>query len=136
MTSIKNKINSLELSDKYLPVQIDGSSSVGDEIVYTTSLLTLKNMLYVPKFQINQLNKNDNCSMTFFLSYCIFQYLRTRIKIGTCREKGRMYYLDEGFTPTGFVVGTSNTLLQRQYLHHPSLSSLRKVCPSYSPSPN
>lgn len=66
MTSIKNKINSLELSDKYLPVQIDGSSSVGDEIVYTTSLLTLKNMLYVPKFQINQLNKNDNCSMTFF----------------------------------------------------------------------
>lgn len=58
ITCIKDKFDFLEFSNKYSLVYIvDGPSSVvGDEVVLAIPLLTLKNVIFVPKFPVNLLS--------------------------------------------------------------------------------
>jgi len=130
MTSIKDKFTSLHLFTQFSSVNIaDGTQShvFGDGVVWATPSLNLKNVLYVPKFPvslffISQFTKQHNCSVTFFPSYCVFQDLTTGRRIGSCRERGSMYYLDEGVSPTGLVVGQPDPILLWHWrLGHPSL---------------
>ena len=88
----------------------DGTQShvLGDRIVQATPSLNLKNVLYVLNFlvsllSINQFTKQHNCSVTFFPSYCIFQGLTSGRRIGSGRERGGMYYLNDRVSPTGLV---------------------------------
>lgn len=82
------------------------SPVVGDGIVHATSL-TLQNVFFIPKFpnsllSIRQLNKNSNyCDI---LSIIVFCDLHTGMSIGTNREKGDMYYMDEEITHADIFV--------------------------------
>jgi len=103
MTGIKDKFTFLHLFTQFSSVNIadDTESPVlGDEAVQATPSLNLKNVLYVLKFlvsllSISQFTKQYNCSVTFFPSYCVSQNLTTEKRIGSGREIGGMYYLDD-----------------------------------------
>jgi len=130
MTGIKDKFTSLHLSTQFFSVNVaDGTQSpvLGDGIVQATPSLNLKNVLYVLKFHvsllsISQFTKQHNCSVTFFPSYCVFQDLTTGRRIGSGHEKGGMYYLDDGVSPTGLTASQPDpTLLWHWRLGYPSL---------------
>ena len=136
MTSIKQKIISLNLSNKIPSVNIvnDTQSPVlGNGIVQTTPSLTLTVLLYVPKFSvgllsISQFTKHNNNKITFFPSY-VFQDLSTG-GIGLGHETEGMYYLDDRMTPTGFIAGQPDpVLLWHWSLVHSSVQKLQSVVP-------
>ena len=58
--------------------------------------LTLKSVLYVFDLKCNllsvsKLTKEKGCLVTFFQSYCVFQYLFSGKMIGSTKEKGGLY---------------------------------------------
>ena len=95
MTCIKQKFISLNLFNKFPPVNItDGTQSLvsGNRIVQDTPTLILTDVLYVPRFfvgllSISQFTKHNNCKITFFPSHCVFQDLSTG-KFGSGHERG------------------------------------------------
>ena len=81
----------------------DGSLSaiagIGD--VKLSNNLTLFNVLHVPKLSCNlisvsKLTATLNCTANFFSSYCLFQNPALGTMIGSARECGGLYVLDEG----------------------------------------
>jgi len=119
MTGIKDKFTSLHLSTQFSSVNITAStqsSVLGDVVVQATPSLNLKNVLYVPKFpisllSISQFTKQHNFSVIFFPSYYIFQDLTTGRRIDSRHERGGMYYLDDGVSPTGLVADQPDPIL-------------------------
>ena len=73
MTGIKQKFNSLNISNKFPLVNIvDGTQSpvLGCRVVHTTPLI-LTDVLFIPKFpismlSISQFTKHNNSKITFF----------------------------------------------------------------------
>jgi len=110
MTGVKVKFMSLNLLNTYHSVKItDGSHSLvlGNGVVHATSSLTITDVLYVPKFSIsllsiNQFTKHNIYKITFPL-FIVFQGLSTGRRIGSGRERGDMYYLDDRVTPIVLV---------------------------------
>jgi len=76
------------------------------------------------------IEKHNKCKITFFLSYCISQDLSTGRRIGSGRERGSMYYLDDRVTPTGLVVDQPDPVLFWHWrLGHLSVQKLTSVIP-------
>jgi len=81
----------------------DGSllSIAGKGSVILSHLLTLKNVLHVPKLSCNlisitKLTNDIKCQANFFHSHCIFKDLNSGKMIGNAKESGGLYYLDNG----------------------------------------
>ena len=90
-------------------------------------------MLYVSKFSlsllsISQFTKQHDYSVTFFPSYHVFQDLTTERRIGSGHERGDMYYLDDGVSPTGLVADQPDPIRPWHWrLGHLSLQKLQSV---------
>jgi len=102
MTGIKQKFVSLNLSNKFHPVNIvDGTQlpASGSGVAQATPTLALTDVLYILKFSINllfinQFTTHNNCKIIFY-SHCVLQDLSTQRRISSGHEKGGMYYLDD-----------------------------------------
>lgn len=71
---------------------------VGTESIHVSPSLSLSSIFHVPDVQINlvydsHLTKSLNCSVTFFPTYCVFQYSMIRQTLGRGHEQ-RLYFLD------------------------------------------
>jgi hypothetical protein len=82
---------------------VDGSLSAiaGKGSVILSPLLTLKNVLHVPKLSYNlisitKLTEDTNCQANFFHSHCIFKDLNSGKMIVSAKKSGGLYYLDNG----------------------------------------
>ena len=75
------------------------SSVSGKGLVRVSPSLSLSSVLHVPSFSnnllsISRITRDQNCSVTFFPSHCIFQDLITRRTIGSGREENGLYLLE------------------------------------------
>ncbi len=60
----------------------------------------LKDVLHVPNLSnnlisIRKLTQDNNCTVMFFHSHCVFQDLTTGKTIGVAKEQGGLYYLSD-----------------------------------------
>ena len=121
------------------------SSVSGKGLVHATSSLPLSTVLHVPSFSTNLLSisritRDLNCSVTFFPSYCVFQDLLTKQKIGSGSEKNGLYFLDLALNKQGQssvahhstvpTKATEEIWLWHQRLGHPSFYLLQFLFPS------
>ena len=87
------------------------------------------------------MTKSHNCVTTFFPTYCIFQNIHTKERIGSGKRHGSLYYLENGLQQSDdgalvHVMG-DNMLKQKEEiwlwhtrLGHPSFGYLRRLFPS------
>lgn len=109
--------------------------------------LSIYDVLLVPSLNCNllsvsQLTKSHNCVVLFFLTYCIFQNIHTKERIGSGKQSGDLYYLEGGFQQSNLGVQahvTSESTLKtdkekiwmwHKRLGHPSFSYLKRLFPS------
>lgn len=117
-------------------------SHIGSAIP-TTSVPVI-DVFVVPAFNFNLLSvskitKALNCSVTFFLDYCIFQDLHTKKEIGLGKENGGLYHLMVEPVPIASVLTHKNeSYLWHWRLGHPSPSLSRFILsiPSHTLSSN
>ncbi|PSS35748.1 Endonuclease [Actinidia chinensis var. chinensis] len=119
------------------------SSVSGKGLVRVTPLLSLSSVLHVPNFTTNLLSigritRDKNCSVTFFLSHCVFQDLITGRTIGNGREENGLYLLESqdqqqmAHHTTHTSSTTGDIMLWHRRLGHPSFSLLKHLFPSLS----
>ena len=79
----------------------DGSTScvLGSRTIHLTPLITLTSVLSLSQFSFNliyvsKLTCTLNCSISFFLDYCLIQDLSTKQIIGRGRESMGLYVLE------------------------------------------
>ena len=122
------------------------SPVVGIGTVPLSPSLSINNVLFVPSLNCNlisvsQLTKSHNCVTTFFPTYCIFQNIHTKKRIGSRKRHGGLYYLENGLQQSddGALVQVmgDNMLKQKEEiwlwhtrLGHPSFGYLRRLFPS------
>ena len=80
---------------------VDGSTScvLGSGTIHLTPLITLTSIMSLPEFSFNlisasKLSHTLNCSISFFLNYCLIQDLWTKRVIGRGCESGGLYILE------------------------------------------
>ena len=91
----------------------DGSLSViaGTGTVKISNYITLHDVLHVPKLSCNlvsvtQITSSLNCRVIFYSSRCEFQDMVSGRTIGSARESGGLYFLEDG-TESGHLVTNS-----------------------------
>lgn len=115
----------------------DGITSpvLDKRIIYASSILSLHDILCVLKFLVNlwsisQLTKCHNYSVTFFLTYCVFQDLviRKRIESGHDHDGLLLFGL---ISSAGLVAASTlgSPTLWHQCLVHPSLGKPWQAIP-------
>ena len=117
----------------------DGSTScvLGSKTIHPTPLITLTSILSLPQFSFNlvsvsKLTRTLNCSISFFLDYCLIQDLSTKQVIGRGHESGGLNILE---TEVPTHVAFSRVVTQFELhcrLGHPSLFLLKKLYPQFS----
>ena len=82
-----------------------GSTScvLGSETIHSTPLITLIFIMSLSQFSFNliyvsKLTRTLNCSISFFLNYCLIQDLSTKRVISRGRESGGLYILETKVT--------------------------------------
>ncbi|XP_058004588.1 uncharacterized protein LOC110650347 isoform X2 [Hevea brasiliensis] len=101
-----------------------------------TSSIFLSSVLCLPKFSFNllsvsKLTRTLNYSVFFFSDQCLFQDLTTKQIIGRGHESGGLYIL-ENHVPRLLVCSSTLTPLEVHCrLGHPSLSTMKKLCPQF-----
>ena len=112
--------------DSRKPIQ-----SIGTTITIPT--LSLSSVFYLPRFSFNLLSskiiKIFNYTVTFFLTYCVFQELGIRKMIDTGRERNGLYKLEFASDQVAFIrlLQHLNTTVR---LGYPSLHVLKLRVPS------
>ena len=117
------------------------SSIFGKGLVQVSPSLSLSSVLHVPSFpisllSISRITRNQNCSVTFFPSHCVFQDLLMRRTIGNGREENGLYLLEPQEQPhkahhSTLAGSTSNDiLLWHRRLGHPAFDLLKFLFPS------
>ena len=94
------------LSSSYPKSVITNANGVSSPVVDIGTILlspslSINNVLFVPSLNCNlifvsQLTKSHNCVTTFFPTYCIFQNIHTKERIGSGKRHGGLYYLEKG----------------------------------------
>ncbi|KAJ0885211.1 putative RNA-directed DNA polymerase [Helianthus annuus] len=116
----------------------DGSTPkvLGSGNASITPSIHLSSVLNLPNFPFNLLSVSKitrglNCSALFLPDSCVFQDLSTKRIIGKGREYDGLYILE---TQTPYSLACSNSLPFEAHcrLGHPSLQSLKKLCPEFS----
>jgi len=112
----------MELHPKWIKLSSSASLS---------SVLSLPNFSFNLMF-VNKITRGLKCNVEFFPDYCVFQDLQTRSVIGRGREPDGLYIFEQR-TPYSL---TSSSLASAFEVHcrlgHPSLQSLKKLCPEFS----
>ena len=133
MIDIKIHFTSLSSLSPVPSVVVTDNSScpiLNEGVVHAFSSLSLDHVLHVLKFSISllsisQISKSHNCSVIFFPTYCAFQDLQTRMRIGLGFKRGGLYYLDNDASFCGLAMIPSpssvSPLLWHYRLGHPSL---------------
>ena len=118
---------------------VDGSKScvLGSGTINPTSLIPLTSVLSLPHFSFNlisvsKLTRTLNCSILFFLYYCLFQDLLAKQVIGRGQESRGLYILDPELSKSIAYSGIANPHEVHCHLDHPSLSLLKKLFPQFS----
>jgi hypothetical protein len=123
------------------------SPVIGVGTVPLSPTLAIKDVLFVPSLNcnllsINQLTKSHNCVALFFPTHCVFQNIHTQEKIGSGRQVGGLYYLEDGFqhlNKNGQAHVVTEDLVNKKKeeiwlwhkrLGHPSFGYLRRLFPS------
>ena len=108
-----------------------GSTScvLGSRTIHLTPLITLTSVLSLPQFSFNlisvsKLTRTLNCSITFFLNYCLIQNLSTKQIIGRGCEFEGLYILDTEVSKYVTCSGVVTPFKLHCRLGHPSLSLL------------
>ena len=73
-----------------------------------------------------------NCSISFFLDYCLIQDLSTKRIIGKGREPGGFYILDTKVPKSVVCSGVATPFELHCRLGHPFVSLLKKLYPQFS----
>ena len=81
---------------------------------------------------VSKFTKSLNCSITFYPSSCVFQELKTGMKIGGGHEAGGLYYLDGGGRASIAFQSSLSPLQWHCRFGHPSLKVLKSLVPSKS----
>ena len=81
---------------------VDGSLSIvaGQSYIVFSPLLTIQDILHVPKLSwnllsISKLTTNKNCQAHFFDTHCVFQDLISGGMIGSAEHSGGLYYFED-----------------------------------------
>ena len=81
---------------------------------------------------MSKLTRTLNCSISFFLDYCLIQDLSTKRVIGLGRESGGLYILETEVPTPVACSGVVTPFELHCRLGHPSLSLLKKLYPQFS----
>ena len=81
---------------------------------------------------MSKLTQTLNCSISFFIGYCLYQDLLTKRIIGKGQEFVGLYILDPELPKYIACSGITNPLKVHCCLGHPSLSLLKKLFPQFS----
>ena len=135
MTGNRGIFSSLQ-NVSHTPVRIaDGSSCpvLGIGSISNSENLKLSSVLFVPKFptslcSVSQITKQNNCSVTFYPTHCVFHELGTNRVIGTGFESGGLYRISPFSHP---VANLCESTVREAHcrLGHPSTAVLRKMRP-------
>ena len=146
-----DSLNFSFLSPSYSILVITNVNGVSSPItgvgnVLVSSTLSLSNVLYVPSLTCNllfisQITKTLNCVTLFYLTYCIFQNIHTKKRIGSGRKRGGLYYLKGGtssqvYHSLAHMMGKNQSAniaeiwLWHKPLGHPSFGYIRRLFPS------
>ncbi|GJZ74988.1 retrovirus-related pol polyprotein from transposon TNT 1-94 [Tanacetum coccineum] len=117
----------------------DGSISqvLGSGTVNLSPSISLSLVLSLPKFSFNLLSvsritSNLQCSVKFYLEYCVFKDLKTKKIIGRGRKCDGLYVFEPKVSKSLVGLSSSSPFEAHCRLGHPSLQSLKKICPEYS----
>ncbi|KAK8951871.1 hypothetical protein KSP39_PZI004884 [Platanthera zijinensis] len=125
--------------DKVIAANGSLSAIAGKGTVPCSPDLSLSSVLHVPSFprnllSISHLTTSLHCSVTFFPDVCVFQDLATKRTLGSGRNVGGLYLLNQS-SPSALSSTRSPTLddLRRwhQRLGHPSPLYLTKLFPVF-----
>ncbi|KAK9063841.1 hypothetical protein SSX86_017713 [Deinandra increscens subsp. villosa] len=116
----------------------DGSTPkvMGSGSATITPSIHLSSVLNLPNFPFNllsvsKLTRGLNCSALFYPNFCVLQDLSTKKIIGRGKESDGLYIL-EAQTPYSLACPSSSPFETHCRLGHPSLQSLKKLCPEFS----
>lgn len=125
----------------------DGSLSAiaGIGSIKISPSLTISNVLHVPNLSCNllsisKLTCDHNCVAKFSHSHCEFQQVGSGRTIGSAREDGRLYFLEDGANSRNLVQNTCfesvsvsidrEIMLWHYRLGHPSFQYLKFTFPN------
>lgn len=117
----------------------DGSTTkvLGSGTVNLSPSISLSSVLSLPKFSFNLLSvtkitNNLQCSVKFYPDYCIFKDLKTKRVIGRGRKFDGLYVFEPEISKSLVGLSSSSPFEVHCRLGHPSLQSLKKLCPEFS----
>lgn len=113
----------------------------GKGVIWVNSNITLNSVLHVPNMSYNllsisKLTKCQNCLVTFYLNYCVFQDLTIGKTIGSVEEKEGLYFLDSKGEKTSSPSSQGQSqqrergLVMSLKIGHPSFFALRVLYPN------
>ena len=95
------------LSSKCSKTTVTSANGVSSPVIGVGAILlsptfVINDVLFVPLLNCNilsisQLTKSHNYVALFFLTHSIFQNIHTKETIGSGKQSGGMYYLEDGF---------------------------------------
>lgn len=145
MTSVSHLFSTYSPCAGNRKIKITDSSFlavIGTGSIHISPLLTLKDMLHVPRLDFNllsvdKLTQNQNCHTNFFPYHCEIQGLATRKMIGNASLSGRLYYSNDGSLskesiPTSCLgvisdYGCEDVMIWHFRLRHPSFHYLKHL---------
>lgn len=118
---------------------VDGSTTkvLGLGTVNLSPSISLSSVLSLPKFSFNLLSvskitSNLQCSVKFYPDYCIFKDLKTKRVMGRGRKSDGRYVFELEVSKSLVGHSSSSPFEAHCRLGHPSLQSLKKLCPEFS----
>ncbi|GJZ28086.1 hypothetical protein Tco_0572733 [Tanacetum coccineum] len=118
---------------------VDGSISqvLGSGTINLSPSISLSSVLSLPKFSFNLLSvsritSNLQCSVKFYPEYYVFKDLKTKKIIGRGQKCDGLYVFEPEVSKSLVGLSSSSPFEAHCRLGHPSLQSLKKLCPEYS----
>ncbi|GJU96098.1 retrovirus-related pol polyprotein from transposon TNT 1-94 [Tanacetum coccineum] len=110
---------------------------LGSDTVKLSPFISLSSVLSLLKFSFNLLSvsritSNLQCSVKFYHEYCVFKDLKTKKIIGRGRKCNGLYVFKPEVSKSLVGLNSSSPFEAHCRLGHPSLQSLKKLCPEYS----
>nr|GEW25963.1 Gag-Pol polyprotein [Tanacetum cinerariifolium] len=140
MTGNSHIFNNFDIHASLSHVTIaNGSISqvLGSCTVNLSPSILLSLVLSLLKFLFNLLpvsiiTSNLQCSFKFYPEYCVFKDLETKNIIGRGRKCDCLYVFEQEVSKSLVGFSLSSPFEEHCRLGHPSLQSLKKLCPGYS----
>ncbi|GJW28735.1 retrovirus-related pol polyprotein from transposon TNT 1-94 [Tanacetum coccineum] len=113
------------------------SQVLGSGTVNLSHSISLSSVFSLPKFSFNLLSvsritSNLQCSVKFYPEYYVFKDLKTKKIIGRGQKCDGLYVFEPEVSKSLVRLSSSSLFEAHCRLGHPSLQSLKKLCPEYS----